>query len=415
MSIPTPDYRNTLFLNPELERIHGKPDFVTLYKLVLDLRANAQSVPTNLGGGSHGHLGLLMTPEQYAQESDIPYIRPAFPAPLVIAQNMTRIQENNAVREHKEELRLFHEANSVEKALIQQLVTAIGNAYLLPFKNRATGQFNGNLTDILQYLFTTHGKVSPAKLMTLDQEISEMSYEPTHPIEEIFSKLEDLKMYGTYANLPYTSAQIIAKAYNIINRTGTIFKHYITTWNRKPAENKTWANFKQHFRTAHEELEETGDLTLQDTGFHQANLVTELTEKITNELLHRANIVSHEETTFPNTVPETPTALAAATSSSPDANSIIEKLLAQNQALMEQLASNQNSNTRNNRRGVPSLAPREGTPIVPLPHWANKYCWTHGKCGHTSNKCRNKAPNHKDDATMSNKMNGSTYGCDEST
>lgn len=43
-----------------------------------------------------------------------------------------------------------------------------------------------------------------------------------------------------------------------------------------------------------------------------------------------------------------------------------------------------------------------------------KYCWTHGACAHDSKDCKpnTKANGHKDDATLANKMGGSTkdYG-----
>ena len=41
----------------------------------------------------------------------------------------------------------------------------------------------------------------------------------------------------------------------------------------------------------------------------------------------------------------------------------------------------------------------------------DKYCWTHGACGHVSTKCKIKAPGHQDSATRENKMGGSTAFC----
>ena len=39
---------------------------------------------------------------------------------------------------------------------------------------------------------------------------------------------------------------------------------------------KNWINFKTHFCTAHRELEETGELTMEDAVYHQANLVNNI-------------------------------------------------------------------------------------------------------------------------------------------
>ena len=43
------------------------------------------------------------------------------------------------------------------------------------------------------------------------------------------------------------------------------------------------------------------------------------------------------------------------------------------------------------------------------------YCWTHGRCNHKGVDCRNKANNHKDEATVNNRMGGSNKGCRSST
>ena len=41
-----------------------------------------------------------------------------------------------------------------------------------------------------------------------------------------------------------------------------------------------------------------------------------------------------------------------------------------------------------------------------------KYCWTHGACAHSSRECSNKKAGHKNEATFSNKLGGSTRFCE---
>ena len=42
----------------------------------------------------------------------------------------------------------------------------------------------------------------------------------------------------------------------------------------------------------------------------------------------------------------------------------------------------------------------------------NKYCWSHGVCGHNSKACKARKPNHKQEATYTNRMGGSPKGLD---
>ena len=64
-------------------------------------------------------------------------------------------------------------------------------------------------------------------------------------------------------------------AYTIINKTKH-FKDGIIAWNRKPASDKLWINFMTHFRIVHDELAETGVLTMESSRYHQANLVKDI-------------------------------------------------------------------------------------------------------------------------------------------
>ena len=178
MSIPTVNYRESFFEKPDLTPVIGKPDYETLYQTIIDLRTNAISVHSNLGGGNHGHLGLLMSPAQYAVESQVPFIRPTHPGVLNIPVATARHLADQMEREYKERnLRVFHEVRSVEKALTQQVVSALESKYLLSFKNRQTGQFNGNLLQILQHLQTTYGQISPAQLSAFEKEVIDLHYD----------------------------------------------------------------------------------------------------------------------------------------------------------------------------------------------------------------------------------------------
>ena len=55
------NYKDTLFERANFTPIRGKPTSETLHKLRNEIKA----VYSNLRGGSHGHLGLLLTDAQY--------------------------------------------------------------------------------------------------------------------------------------------------------------------------------------------------------------------------------------------------------------------------------------------------------------------------------------------------------------
>ena len=127
------DYASTYFEKIILDKIIGKPDYPKLHKLFQDLKANASKVPSELGGGLFGHLGLLLTAAAYLRISPIPYVRPLMPAPLVIPPGTARHEADRRKDEWKEERDLFKETVDVENALKKQIIDSLRQTTYKPY------------------------------------------------------------------------------------------------------------------------------------------------------------------------------------------------------------------------------------------------------------------------------------------
>jgi len=119
---------------------------------------------------------------------------------------------------------------------------------------------------IIQHPRNTYGKISPAQLINYEAEVTNITYDPTTPVDLVFGKIDDLVMYGEFASCPYTATQAITKGYHILNNCCNIYNDYIRSWNRiQPDQktwNQTWNRFKNHFRKAYNELEATNALNI---------------------------------------------------------------------------------------------------------------------------------------------------------
>ena len=71
---------------------------------------------------------------------------------------------------------------------------------------------------------------------------------------------------------PYIQIQTTNTAYTIINKTRK-FQDAIKTWNQMNPFQQNWINFKTHFCIDYCKLEETHELTTENAGYHQANLI----------------------------------------------------------------------------------------------------------------------------------------------
>jgi hypothetical protein len=62
------------FPNPILPKIDHEPTFEDIQVTTRLLNSNAISIPSMAGGGSHGHLGIIMTQVEYATISTSPWV-----------------------------------------------------------------------------------------------------------------------------------------------------------------------------------------------------------------------------------------------------------------------------------------------------------------------------------------------------
>ena len=63
-----------------MDKIHSEPTLNTLLHLFKQLKINAQSVPTTLGGGQLGYLAFVLSEEEYDTiHNTVPFVRPTDP------------------------------------------------------------------------------------------------------------------------------------------------------------------------------------------------------------------------------------------------------------------------------------------------------------------------------------------------
>ena len=138
-------YRVDFFPKPDLIRILGIPTYDDLHPMKLDLKNNALSIQSNIGGANHGHLGLLMTDAKYNVLSNEQYVCTTHPGILLKLNNGTRVASYKLKHIYNENLQVFHKARGFKHALTKKIITVVDEKYIIATKNQATGQFTGNI------------------------------------------------------------------------------------------------------------------------------------------------------------------------------------------------------------------------------------------------------------------------------
>jgi hypothetical protein len=268
-----------------IPKITGAPTYVSIAAIHAKLKINAASIPTTLGGGQHGHLGLVLSPATYLIVANIafdcppanPGIHPHIPPGFTAAQ----IQEIN--RQHQAGVKTWKEYNNTDTALKNLLIQAIDDQFIKSLHNRNTGYVTSTTWHILDFLYTNYDNITPAELLANTERLQE-PYNPSEPIESLFTHFEDAREYADAAYRPFTDKQILEYALLAILKTGQ-FKEAIREWRRLPEQ--TWNIFKTHFAYAHKEY-----CKLEAFSGNSRYTANNLIKEASTEILHLVNFGS---------------------------------------------------------------------------------------------------------------------------
>ena len=82
-------------------KIHGQPTNKDLTILEKELIAILANIPTTLGGGNHGHAGILMDPARYLITAGVPFVNPANPGNYPASSRSRRKRSSRSASESR--------------------------------------------------------------------------------------------------------------------------------------------------------------------------------------------------------------------------------------------------------------------------------------------------------------------------
>ena len=261
-----------VFPKDVLTPIKGKPSASSLQILQQELYQNARAIPTTLGGGSLGHLGLVMTPAEYLlRPTAVVFVHPVAPGVLpaqgpgaTAAQlfEVRRLWDHNAV--------VFATYQSVRNSLTNQILAAVEPTYLLELCDADFGYIDVLPSAMLAHLKTTYGKLTGVEIEQNRARLG-AAWDTTSPIESLWARITEIKRIATASGQPIEDRAVIALVLPMFERTG-LFLHSVNTWNAMETAEQTYALFVTHFTRANS-LRVT-DITAADLKFADANVAS---------------------------------------------------------------------------------------------------------------------------------------------
>jgi hypothetical protein len=220
-------------------------------------------------------------------------------------------------------------------------------------------------------------------------------YADAEGIPEYINALEDAQRKLRRAKLPMDDANLLAMASTAV-LASQHFPRATDDWEALPDDAKTWTEWKIRYRAAHIACKRQLLASGGGEPLYGAHAITETTPPLLTPTLYDqldgyldnlANAATSEHGSLKQLAESNATLTAS-----------VAALTAAFTLLAKGTAAAPTTAGRNNARAAPTFA--EGG-----------YCWTHGyrvSVGHTSANCKKKADNHKDAATRTNTMKGSS-------
>jgi hypothetical protein len=158
------------FPHPILPTVEGEPDYQTIHATRKFLQSNSRVIDTQLGGGTLGHLGLIMSDAAYSKitpptaESPTFWVTSNAPGRAPADTDGAAAQLSTARHLWEEDVQTYRTYTSVKQALKKQIIGVFEPMYLEILNDNMVGYANISARDMLDHLFETYGNITSVDL-----------------------------------------------------------------------------------------------------------------------------------------------------------------------------------------------------------------------------------------------------------
>ena len=262
-------------------KIHGQPtshDLTNLEKEIISILAN---IPTTLGGGNHGHVGVTMDPTEYStMTGGTAFVNPVNPGiyPAGLAVNAAAGTRARAEAEHKELINQFETFEGVRLGTKDLILEAVDNEFLSEIEHDTLGYLNVTPRQMIGHLLSRGGALDFADTRDLLAE-RDGEWNVTENPQLYFNRVEKAikGLIRNGINSDLNERRDIALFH--LKATGE-FDPAVREWETKPAADKTWANIKTFITAEYAKENKQNKLSAKHFKANAIQEQAEITEEI---------------------------------------------------------------------------------------------------------------------------------------
>ena len=270
-----------------LTPLEGEPTYEQMKEIKRQLARNALTSKVSFGGGKHGCLPLVIGGTLFTQETQqtwtLPASQGAYPT----------FNANLPVGEKKKAISQFIEAETdlkivkaTEEILKNQFIDVIEEKYIKELRQGFAEYDNRSLLDLLEHVDDKYAKLDEHVLQEIMEKFNE-SPDLSLPIDVYFEKQEECQRQAKDTEHPIQDKTMVLKLQEHMGESVTLTKKKIK-FAKKPKQDQTWANGKDFYRDAIEDLKEAAKCAGTDTKFFANAAPREAAEdKVRQEMVDR--------------------------------------------------------------------------------------------------------------------------------
>lgn len=279
-------------------KIHGQPTDRDLSLLKKELVKIVSKEATSLGGGKHGHVGLLMKEEDYIKISNggVPFVTPSHPGHHPARLSSVAATREMQLAKHKADVITYETCAGVINGVKELIAGAVSEEWLEEIDDETLGFQNVSILEMLEHLENRGGDIDYIDIQDMKKE-RDAPWNTNEHIVTYFSGVQRAVKRLTKAGVTSDEVELLANALYSIKQSGEM-EYALQEWDKKSRADRTWATAKTYFSKEYANRRKHKTIEAKQAGFGSANQTIDeedVIEEVTKEILQQVKSAESNE------------------------------------------------------------------------------------------------------------------------
>jgi hypothetical protein len=234
------------FPHTTLTVLHGKPTSATIKLLIREVFANARAIHSTRGGGANGYLATCMPADAYLLRAGQDFAVRTHPGPQPThSSTATSTQITVTNRQYDQDLVDFETYLAVTETIRKQTLEAIDLIFYNVLEDNIFGYADVTILELLTHVTSEYGTLTRTDLEA-NHNILEAAWNPDDEFANLWTRIKSVRQLSLDGGDPISDNTTMELTLQALRQAG-VYAHALQTWDDKPAQEQSYANFKIHF------------------------------------------------------------------------------------------------------------------------------------------------------------------------